>query len=258
MLRFCSLGSGSTGNATLVEGSSGTTTTRLLIDCGFSLKELENRLALRELALADIDALFITHEHADHVGCALALARRQPLRLCMSRGTWQAIASPDAAGIEFVRDGERVAVGDLELVPYTVPHDAREPLQLVCGDGAVRLGVLTDTGAPTPYLLRRLEGCEALVLECNHDPDLLAASSYPPALKARIAGAYGHLGNDAATRILAWLAHGGLRHVVAAHLSEMNNTKALAQAALGQALGASAAEVVVADPVSGFGWLTVD
>lgn len=257
MLRFCSLGSGSSGNATLVEARSGATTTRLLVDCGFSLRELEARLERAGVALCDIDAVFVTHEHGDHVGCAATLARRHGIALWASRGTHAAIGAPELETLRYARDGEPIAVGDLLLQPYTVPHDAREPLQLVCSDGAARLGMLTDAGAPTPHLLRQLERCDALLLECNHDRALLAGSSYPPALKARIAGRHGHLANDTAAEILAACLHGGLRHLVAAHLSERNNTPALAAAALAAAAGTTPDDIRVADPLAGLAWLDV-
>lgn len=255
MIRFASLGSGSSGNATLVEASHGITTTRLLIDCGFSLRELNGRLARLGLSCSDLDAVFVTHEHGDHVGCALSLARRHDIPLITSRGTWRAI--DDGAPLEtlrFVRDGDVAAIGDLELRPYTVPHDAEEPLQLTCSDGATRLGVLTDAGSTTPHLLESLQRCDALLLECNHDPQLLAASAYPASLKSRIAGPLGHLANETAAGILAACRHGGLRHVVAAHLSERNNRPALARAALAAALGCADADIDVADPLLGLGW----
>ncbi len=257
MIRFCSLGSGSTGNATLVEARSGTRTTRVLIDCGFSLKELEARALRAGAALDSLDAVFVTHEHGDHVGCAPTLSRRFGIPLLTSRGTHRAIGEPEGCAVVHVRDGEPVAVGDLELRPYTVPHDAREPLQLTLSDGALRLGVLTDAGASTPHLLRQLAECHALLLECNHDRGLLAASNYPASLKARIGGRLGHLANDTAAEILAACVGSRLRHLVAAHLSERNNTPALAAGALAAVLGTRADDIVVADPQAGFGWLDV-
>lgn len=252
-MRFCSLGSGSTGNATLVEAGA----TRLLIDCGFTQKELSLRLGRLNLDPSGLTALFITHEHGDHVGCALSLARRHRLPLWMSRGTWRAIGAPELDDdlLHFVSDGAPVAVGDLELSPYTVPHDAAEPLQLSCTDGQRRLGVLTDAGSITAHLLGALRGCDALLLECNHDRDLLANSSYPASLKARVGGRLGHLANDTAAEVLAACRHAGLRHVVAAHLSEQNNRPDLAAAALAGAVGTDAADIVVASARRGFDWL---
>ena len=254
-MRFCSLGSGSTGNATLVEAGR----SRVVIDCGFSLREFELRLARAGLQPQDLSAIFVTHEHGDHVGCALTLARRYRLPLWTSRGTWRAIGESEVDDLllHFARDGEKIAIGALELTPYTVPHDAHEPLQLCLSDGATRLGVLTDAGSVTPHLIAQLQACAALLLECNHDRDLLARSSYPASLKARIGGRLGHLANDCAAEILARCAHGGLQHLVAAHLSEQNNRPALARAALAAACGAAADDIVVADPRDGFDWLVL-
>jgi phosphoribosyl 1,2-cyclic phosphodiesterase len=258
-MRFCSLGSGSTGNATLVEARAGRSTSRVVVDCGFSLREFEARLARTGLAPTDLDAVFVTHEHGDHVGCALTLARRYRLPLWMSRGTWRAIGAPELEGLlHFARDTEAIVVGDLALTPYTVPHDAAEPLQLRCSDGAHTLGILTDAGSITPHLMTHLQACDALLLECNHDAGLLAASSYPAMLKARIGGSHGHLSNHTAARILSACRHAGLKHLVAAHLSEQNNRPALAQAALAGACGARPDDIIVARPSTGFGWLSLD
>lgn len=256
MLRFRSLGSGSTGNATLVEATSGGRTTRLLVDCGFGVRQLDARLARAGLQAAELDAIFITHEHGDHIGCAHAVSVRDRIPVWMSEGTWRATGARDYAGrLQFARDGVAIELGDLALQPFTVPHDAREPLQLTCGDGARRLGILTDLGHATPHVLACLAGLDALLLESNHDSDLLAASGYPAFLKQRVGGNYGHLSNAAAAAIAAALHHDGLRHVVAAHLSEQNNRPELAQQALAQALGCTADEVLTASAAQGFAWL---
>jgi phosphoribosyl 1,2-cyclic phosphodiesterase len=258
-MRFCSLGSGSGGNATVVESHDGTRACRVVIDCGFSLREFETRLARAGLECSDLDAVFVTHEHGDHVGCALTLSRRHGLPLWMSRGTWRAIGASesDAPLVRFARDGEPIAIGGLQLTPYTVPHDAAEPLQLRCSDGRFTLGVLTDAGSATPHLLDHLHDCDALLLECNHDSELLAASRYPPSLKARIGGPLGHLSNHTAAHILGQCRRDRLQHLVAAHLSEQNNRPDLARRALASASGAAAKEIVVADPANGFDWLPI-
>ncbi|MEO8082020.1 MAG: MBL fold metallo-hydrolase [Caldimonas sp.] len=257
-MRFCSLGSGSSGNATIVEASSGITTTRLLIDAGFSLREIDLRLARAGLEASDLDAVFVTHEHGDHVGCALGLAERHDLPVWMSRGTWRSLGpQPWRAGVRFARDGEAISVGDLELHPFTVAHDAAEPLQLCCTDGSARVGVLTDLGSITPHMLAAISGCDGLVLECNHDAAMLAGSRYPPSLKARIGGRLGHLSNGTAADLLTQCRSARLRHVVAAHLSRENNRPEIAQLALASAWGREPPDVVVADPGIGFGWLEV-
>jgi phosphoribosyl 1,2-cyclic phosphodiesterase len=257
-VRFASLGSGSEGNALLVEASGGATTTRVLLDCGFSGKEVERRLARLNCRAEDLDAIVITHEHTDHIGSALTLARRYSIPLYMSWGTARAIGADEASvELNVLWGDESVAIGDLSVLPYTVPHDAREPLQYVFSDGACRLGVLTDVGVSTPHITNVLSGCDALVLESNHDVEMLAASRYPPSLKARIGGTHGHLNNEAAAAILASLDRSRLRHLVAAHLSQQNNLPHLAQAALAAVLGASAIDVVVATQAEGFDWLTL-
>lgn len=255
-MRFCSLGSGSSGNATLIEAGDGARTTRVLVDCGFSLRELSRRLARRGVTVESIDAVFVTHEHGDHVGCALALARRHGTALWISEGTWVALGDPDApASLRHARDGMAIAVGALELRPFAVPHDASEPLQLTCGDGRRRLGLLTDLGHADDDIAQRLAGCDALLLECNHDRGMLAQGPYPAFLKRRVGGDQGHLANEQAGELLRRVAHRTLRHVVAAHLSQQNNRPEIAAAALATALGASASEVVVADAAQGCDWL---
>lgn len=256
-MRFCSLGSGSSGNATVVEARDGPHAHRVLIDCGFSLREFETRLARAGLQPDELDAIFVTHEHGDHVGCAPALSRRYGIPLWTSRGTWRAHGESEAVDVRFARDGEPIDVGSLRLIPYTVPHDAAEPLQLRCTDGARSLGVLTDAGSITPHLLEHLRGCEALLLECNHDAGMLARSRYPASVRARIGGPHGHLCNETAAQILRASAHAGLRHVVAAHLSEQNNTPALAREAMAGACGARPEDIIVASPALGFDWLTM-
>ena len=256
MLRFKNLGSGSSGNATVVQAGSPGCLTHLLIDCGLGVRQLDQRLGQAGMIAEQIDAIFITHEHGDHIGCARQLALRERIPVWMSRGTYAAIGEPDFDGLlRIAGDAQPIALGALEITPFTVPHDAREPLQLTCSDGATRLGILTDLGHATTHVLQQLSGCATLLLECNHDPQLLAASTYPPFLKRRVGGAWGHLANSAAAAIAQSVSPFGLRQVVAAHLSEQNNSPELARAALALVLGA-ATEIHVADGRSGSRWLS--
>ncbi len=258
MLRFRNLGSGSSGNATVVEGRCGTQVTRLLVDCGLGIRQLASRLERAGLGIADIDALFITHEHSDHIGCAQALAVRHRIPAWMSRGTHAALGEPDFDGLlRVAHDGAAVALGAFGFTPFTVPHDAREPLQLRCSDGAAHLGILTDLGHATAHVMAQLEGCHALMLESNHDPDLLAQSRYPEFLKRRVGGRFGHLANAAAADIARQLRHDNLRHLVAAHLSERNNRPDLARQGLAAALEWEAEQIIVADPLAGTEWIDV-
>ena len=258
MLRFRSLGSGSTGNAALVEATSGGRTSRLLVDCGFGLRQLDLRLAKAGLAASDIDAIFVTHEHGDHIGCAHSLSRRNRIPVWMSEGTWLATGGRDFEGLlNLARDDAEFEVGDICVQPFTVPHDAREPLQLRCTDGNRTLGVLTDLGHATAHVLARLSGVHALLLEFNHDSDLLANSAYPPFLKHRVGGNYGHLSNTAAAEIARAVLHDGLRHVVAAHLSEQNNRPEIVRRLMAEALGGDEAEMLTATASQGSPWLDV-
>jgi phosphoribosyl 1,2-cyclic phosphodiesterase len=257
MLRFKSLGSGSSGNATVVQARSGTTLTHLMVDCGLGIKALDKRLGEAGLLAEQLDAIFITHEHGDHIGCARALALRERIPVWMSEGTWHGIGEPDFGGLlRIARDGEIIELGELQATPFTVPHDAREPLQLRCSDGVTGLGVLTDLGHVTSHVLAHLAGCRSLVLECNHDEELLAAGPYPHFLKRRVGGDHGHLANSAAAAAAQALQAHGLQQVLAAHLSEQNNTPGLARAALARALACGPDEIHVADARSGYGWLT--
>ena len=257
-MRFASLGSGSEGNALLISGGAGAAATTVMLDCGFGIRETERRLARLGMLPGDLNGIVVTHEHSDHVGGVFKFARRHRVPVWLSFGTWQAVQR-DCHGVELAlcRDGDRLAIGDLELSPYTVPHDAREPIQYVISDGRVRLGVLTDAGQSTPHLVQSLGGCDALVLECNHDRAMLAASSYPYYLKQRIGGAYGHLSNETAGEILSMLDRSRLQRIVGAHLSQQNNTPALARQALEGALGSAGPEIMIACQAEGFGWLDI-
>ena len=257
MIRFKSLGSGSSGNATVVQARSGVHTAHLLVDCGLGIRELDKRLRAAGMMADQIDAIFVTHEHGDHIGCARALALRERIPVWMSEGTCAAICEPDFHGLlRIACDGLPIEVGGMQVRPFTVPHDAREPLQLTCTDGDVRLGVLTDLGHVTAHVTQELSGCATLLLECNHDEAMLMASTYPPFLKRRVGGAYGHLANSAAAALAqSLLAAGRLRQLVGAHLSEQNNTPELARQALADAVG-NAAEIHIADGRSGSGWLS--
>ena len=262
-MRFCSLGSGSGGNATLIEASLGITRTQVLVDCGFSLRELTRRLTRAGSSPSELSAVFITHEHGDHAGCALSLVRQHRVPIVTSRGTWRAMSQRlgesviDPALVHFARDGETIPLGDIELQPFAVPHDANEPLQLRASDGQFRLGMITDIGSVTPYVIQALQGCDALLLECNHDEAMLQASNYPNGLKRRILGSHGHLSNDSAAELLTQCLHAGLKQVVAAHLSARNNTANLAAAAVAGVLGIRLIYVLIAIQRYGTGLLTL-
>jgi phosphoribosyl 1,2-cyclic phosphodiesterase len=254
-MRFASLGSGSRGNALVVEcGRS-----RVLLDCGFSLGETISRLSRVGVAAEELDAIVVTHEHDDHIGGVARLARRFDLPVWLTGGTLAGFEPLfDGVQTRLIRDYRPFEVGDIEVQPFPVPHDAREPAQYVFVGGRRRLGVLTDAGGSTRHIERMLSGCDALMLECNHDPDMLRESSYPQPLKDRISGRHGHLDNAAAAQLLARLDRSRLQKVVAAHLSQQNNRPELACAAMGAVLGEQSGCIQVAEQDRGFDWIAID
>jgi phosphoribosyl 1,2-cyclic phosphodiesterase len=251
-VRFASLGSGSEGNGLLVQAGA----TRVLIDCGFGVRDTVTRLARLGVEPESLTAILVTHEHNDHAGGVPAFAGRYGIPVWLTFGTIHECGDRfDGIAQVYGFDSHDVfRIGDLEVCPFPVPHDAREPVQFVIGDGQYRLGLLTDIGGSTPFVEASLSGCDALVLECNHDLGLLAGSDYPPSLKQRIAGRFGHLHNEAAAKLLGSLDNRKLQHIVAAHLSQQNNTPAKARAALAGALRCAEDWIGIADQAEGFGW----
>jgi phosphoribosyl 1,2-cyclic phosphodiesterase len=261
-MRFALLGSGSEGNGLIVESGSfassisGERRSRVLVDCGFGVRDAEARLLRLGIEPASLDAILVTHEHGDHIGGVFALARRHGIAVWASHGTLASVMTTrfENVTINVCRSNAAFRVGGLEALPFTVPHDAREPTQFVFDDGTHRLGLLTDTGKCTSHIVDCLSGCHGLVMECNHDPRMLEASDYPAQLKRRIGGDYGHLSNEVAADIVSRIDRTRLAHLVAAHLSQANNTPDLARAALGAATGWPADRIGVADQRSGAGW----
>ena len=251
-MRFASIGSGSEGNGLIVEAG----TTRVLIDCGFGVRDAAARLARIGVEPSSLSAILVTHEHSDHVGGVPAFAARHGIPVWLTFGTLTVVGDR-FVGMERIYgfdSSDEIVIGDLAIRPFPVPHDAREPVQFVVTDGAFRLGVLTDLGMSTPCVEQSLSGCDALVLECNHDLDLLADSDYPASLKQRIAGRFGHLHNEAAAALLAALDTSRLQHILAAHLSKQNNTPDMARAALAAALACTPDWIGIADQLDGFAW----
>ena len=251
-MRFASLGSGSDGNGLIVEAES----TRILVDCGFNLTETTSRLARLGLEPGDLAAVLVTHEHEDHACGVARLARRYDLPVYLTYGTLIALG-PDRSmlpHVNLIDSHSPFVIGDLEVHPYPVPHDAREPAQYVFNDGDRRLGLLTDAGDSTPHIQRMLSGLEALILECNHDLELLMNGPYPPTLKRRITSRYGHLDNETAARIVGGIDCSRLQHFIAAHLSVQNNTPDLARAAVATALNCDPSWITVAGQRDGLAW----
>jgi phosphoribosyl 1,2-cyclic phosphodiesterase len=250
-MRFALLGSGSEGNALVVQAGR----TSVLLDCGFSLSETVARLSRLGLAPESLNGIVVTHEHGDHISGVAKLSRKFSVPVWLSHGTLRAQNAAFAELPVTEIDIHSVfAIGDMEVRPYPVPHDAGEPVQFVFGDGAKRLGVLTDAGHATPYIEATLNGCDALVLECNHDAGMLADGDYPYRLKQRVGGRFGHLNNDDAAALLGRLDNSRLQHIVAAHLSRKNNLPELAVRALSGALGCAGDWIAVAMQDEGLEW----
>jgi phosphoribosyl 1,2-cyclic phosphodiesterase len=250
-MRFALLGSGSEGNALVVHVG----TTLLLMDCGFSVAETISRLARLGLQAEQLSGILVTHEHGDHIKGVAGLARKFSLPVWLTHGTLRTQSAKfDQLSVTEINPHAAFALGDIEVHPYLVPHDATEPVQYVFGDGAARLGVLTDTGHATPHIETQLTGCEALVLECNHDAEMLRNGLYPASLKQRVGGRFGHLNNQQSAELLARLDNTRLQHIVAAHLSQQNNLPELAVSALSHVLGCEEGWIAVADQQKGLDW----
>jgi phosphoribosyl 1,2-cyclic phosphodiesterase len=252
MMRFASLGSGSEGNALVVAVGR----TQVMMDCGFGLQDTLMRLARLGVTPEQLSGIVVTHEHGDHISGVAKLARKFNLPVWLTRGTLRSQAKSffDIANIREIDPHLAFTIGDIEITPYPVPHDAAEPVQFVFSDGELRLGVLTDTGCSTAHIEQMLSGCHALVLECNHDTEMLMNGDYPQSLKQRVGGRFGHLNNQESAGILSRLDLSRLQHLIAAHLSRKNNTPELAVSALSMAAKCEKSWVCVATQGEGFAW----
>jgi phosphoribosyl 1,2-cyclic phosphodiesterase len=250
-LRFCALGSGSRGNALLVEHEE----TLIMIDCGLPLKTLVARLEAVGRSIDDIDALLITHEHGDHSRGIRPFTRARVVPVWATPGTAQAV---DAIGdYERVRCDRELTIGSIDVRPVPVPHDAREPCQFVFSAGGYRLGLLTDTGHATPVIREALRDCDALAIEFNHDRAMLLNGSYPEAVKARVDSRFGHLSNEQTVDLIADVAHGGLQWIMGLHLSEQNNTPERVRVTAARVTDTSGVELRLASQDEASPWLEV-
>jgi phosphoribosyl 1,2-cyclic phosphodiesterase len=255
-MRIASLGSGSRGNGTLVADG----TSMVLIDLGFSVRESEMRLARLGVEPTAIDAIMVTHEHADHIGGVAAFATRFGIPVHMSSGTYfSGFERHDheggGYGIHRFDSHRPFDIAGLSVTPVPVPHDAREPCQFVISNGRHRVGVLTDIGHITPHVTDQYSCLDVLLLECNYDPGMLREGPYPWRLKQRVGGIYGHLGNDQAAALVDSLDLSQLQHLVLSHISEKNNLPGLARSCIGGAVGHWHGDLLVADQDLGFDWI---
>lgn len=253
-MRFASLGSGSKGNATLVEAGC----SRVLVDCGFSCVETEKRLARLSLAPGQLDAILVTHEHSDHISGVARFSRRHGIPVWMTAGTEAVHKGGEVADWHCINSHQPFSVGELQVQPFPVPHDAREPCQFVFSDGERRLGLLTDVGSITAHMVKALDDLDALILECNHDPVMLAEGPYPPSLKQRVGGPYGHLSNQQAAELLGKITTERLQCLVAAHISEKNNHPQLAFDSLAAVADDAAYPIIIASQPDGMPWMTIN
>jgi len=251
-LKFASIGSGSKGNGTVVQVDG----TRLLVDCGFSVRETTVRLNSLGLAPADLTAVVVTHEHDDHIDGVGALARKFALPVWLTAGTLHA-AGEKLEGVQAIHvfsHHESFDVGDVQVTPVVVPHDAREPAQFIFSDGGHRLGLLTDTGSITAHIRQLFDGLDAILLEFNHDEAALLTGPYPEPLKQRIASDLGHLSNAQAAGLLTAINTSRLQHLIAMHLSQQNNTPIWACTAAAAACNCKLDWIGIADQQKGFPW----
>lgn len=238
------MSSGSRGNAVYIESE----TTRILLDAGLSHRELVARFAAIERDPADLDAVFLTHEHSDHVRGVGPLVRKYGTPLFTTEGTFSK-AQRLLGRIPIwnrIRADEPVDFGELSVEPYATSHDAQESVAFVIRSGSLKLGHATDLGMVTPLVREKLREADALLLEANHDVKMLDDGPYPWTVKQRIKSNVGHLSNDASADLLASVCHSGLRLVMLMHMSQANNSQQIAGALSRQALGGVAAELLVA------------
>lgn len=254
-MRFSVLASGSSGNATVVEAGG----TAILIDCGLSVRRLTARATPLGIDVSTLDGVIVTHEHGDHIGGVGALARRYGLPVYMTHGTRVAAGFENDGkfALTEISPHETFAIGELVLHPAPVPHDAKEPCQFVVESDAGRLGILTDLGSDTRYIQQHFADCCALILEFNHDLELLSACEYPDSVKERIAGRLGHFNNGQAASLLTSLMSARLRHVLGAHVSVRANTVHRVRQTLAAVLDGSAATFDVAAQDTATPWIEV-
>ncbi len=229
MLNFCSLYSGSTGNCLLVNSKH----TNLLIDAGVSLKKIEQALASLEINPQNIGGILVTHEHSDHIQSIGNISKKYHIPVYTNIETWNAISEEQHAKIEFKNVkhfsiNEKFAIGDIEILPFSIPHDAANPCGFNLFHNCSKISIATDLGHITPEILKNLEKSSFIMLESNYEPEVLKFSNYPYVLKKRIDGPNGHLSNILAGQTISKLIPYGLKSVMLGHLSKENNFPELA------------------------------
>ena len=217
---FLSLVSGSSGNCSLISDGK----THLLIDCGLSMKKLSDALAKVDLSPSDISAVLVTHEHSDHIRGAGAVSRKYNIPVYATLKTHEATDSGFIPNVRYVNPDVDFEIGTIGVKPFSIPHDAADPVGYNLFFGAKKLSLATDIGKMNDYVMEHLKGSIAVLLESNHDTEMLMKGRYPMYLKRRIAGAFGHLSNDEASETVLRLINCGTKHIMLGHLSNENNT----------------------------------
>ena len=243
-IRVCMLASGSKGNAIYVSDG----TTSILFDAGLSGKEMERRMTSQKIPPSSINAIVVSHEHSDHIQGVGILARRYQIPVYMNRQTHEAAKSALGSisdSIHFAC-GNTFAINDLTIHPFSISHDANDPAGFTVQRNGAKLGIATDLGFATSMVREHLKGCDILVIEANHDSQMLTQGPYPWSLKQRVKSRSGHLSNDDARELLMDVRHDQLKHVILAHLSETNNTHEKAFSAVIRALNGSKSDLIVA------------
>ncbi|MEG3593576.1 MAG: MBL fold metallo-hydrolase [Pseudomonadota bacterium] len=250
-MRFASLGSGSRGNGTIVASQ----TTVLLVDCGFSYKEALHRLKRLELEPNDLSGIVVTHEHGDHVSGVETLANKHSIPVYASRGTWIEIGVNKFTNPIYINT--LFSIGDIDVKPVKVPHDAREPLQFVFSCQGIRLGILSDLGSVSQGVIDGYQDLDAISVEFNHDKEMLDTGPYPNSLKSRVGGDFGHLNNWQAAEFLRRILSDRLQTVVACHISEINNDSSRVRQALDSVLEHQNVHRLIASQSDGFNWIQI-
>lgn len=227
---FCSIASGSSGNCTYI----GTDSTHILVDAGVSCKKIVEGLNKLEISPKDLDGIFVTHEHIDHIAGLGVMSRKYGVPIYATKGTLQGIKQTSSLGkidadfFNEIRNEEKMAIKDIKIHPFKISHDANEPSAYRVTYGSKKVAVATDIGYFDDYIVENLKGLDAMVLEANHDVNMLQVGPYPYYLKQRILGNRGHLSNENAGRLLCRIMHDGLKAVTLGHLSKENNIPELA------------------------------
>ncbi|WP_223669179.1 MBL fold metallo-hydrolase [Kangiella shandongensis] len=253
MLKVASLGSGSKGNSTLIATKEAT----VMVDCGFTLKETVKRLQRLEVEPSCIDAILVTHEHQDHISGVGPLSRKYDIPVWSTRGSLLSGKCGKLNAYSIIEGFQQFAIGDLSVIPLSVPHDAREPCQYLFQAYGKQLAILTDLGSYTSEIIKALQSCHGLLLECNHDEDMLWNGPYPRSLKQRVAGPLGHMSNRQAIELLQKVFSDDLELLIASHISEQNNCPKLVQESVAESIQWPLDKVVIAEQNHGFDWVNL-